>query len=254
MSHTAQAQSSEDDNKLIMPKIGRELPNLTYWSIRETVPDPGCRHYVNKISIVYPTNTGSPIVDNVMVSKAQKKARDFAGTTTDNCIPGETNNYASEILTSFSARSPGRNYLSLMITDFTYLAGNANGGDSSESYLFDLRNGKILELRDIFPNPGQAMPELWQAASKAWCDLSRKVIPREYNDYASQNCGRRSPPMPNGLKGNGARLSALGSVMFGPEGMIIHDDMPFAHAYGPQDVTIPKSLLLRLGARPDLWD
>ncbi|MDR2368914.1 MAG: hypothetical protein LBF58_12565 [Deltaproteobacteria bacterium] len=98
------------------------------------------------------------------------------------------------------------------------------------------------------------MPDPWLSASMAFRDWSHKTIPREHGGYAPTDCRAYSPPRPNDLRGDNARLGALGTVTLSPEGMIIHDDMPFAHAYGSREVTIEKAALPRMGARPDPWD
>ncbi|MDR0620435.1 MAG: hypothetical protein LBJ61_00925 [Deltaproteobacteria bacterium] len=236
----------------LKPIIGSELSGWRHATLHQSFPDRGCRGVTRDVGISYPTNTGSKGFDGALANIANKKFTAFAEQRTSNCEDAEYGGNEASSRTTFVARAPGKNHASILFVGFAMPAGANRPTAESEALVVDLRTGIPVGLTDIFENPSQAIPALWPKVIEAWCRLGGELPEPYTGPLGNRKCGR-TPVLPDALKANYVPLSALGSVILTPDGMLIRLDSPYAGAIGPQEVTISKRDLLALGAKGDIW-
>jgi hypothetical protein len=230
------------------PTIGPELPNLGYEFLIDETHDQKCRDYTNFVTAIYPVNTGSKALDNILAFKAKKflqKYLDYKHPACGNPI-GLT---VSEFLMTFEAHSPGKNYLSILEHSMEFPAGYAHPWNRAKANIFDLRTARVVKINQIFPNP-KYLPILWETMYWRWCQLGFGTIPDHY-DVSNHSCDGRppSPPM-----ASPQHLDVLGQVYLVPEGMIIRLDPPYHRSAGPQKITINIGELQNMGANMEFWE
>jgi hypothetical protein len=252
---THSAQSQSDDYENLKPTIGAELPNMSYVTLNQTIPDRVCRGYTYKITIIYPTGTGSPDLDLKLANEATDRYNTLARRTLDHNCVADTTNTKSETETTFTATSPGKNYLSVVYGTSEYIAGYAHPSWNTTATVYDLRTASPITMNDIFENTDRAMPMLWREAVKGWCAFKDPNEPPKYYDTkTTKECTSRTPPMPQVIQARNIPLSALGNTYLTPEGMIIQVDFFSYGAQGPVQQIIQKNKLLRMGARKEIWE
>jgi hypothetical protein len=253
-SPAAHGQDDYDDPFYgLKPTISYQLPNFRYTALLGIYKYKSCSSYSNDVGVTYPVNTGSRIFDDFLVGYAKNKFFEEAQVDFE-CFEPTTYEKKSEHRTTFTAEIVGENYLSIMFTTHGYNIGAAGGNAESASFIFDLKNQKFIELSDIFVNPKQSVPLLWPLVVNGWCQLDMGDIPFEYDlPMEQRTCGQSIPPTPASFLADYVPFQTLGTVILDRSGMVIRLEYPFARGLGPQKITISREALIRLGAKPEIW-
>ncbi|MDR2301999.1 MAG: hypothetical protein LBF38_08180 [Deltaproteobacteria bacterium] len=237
----------------LKPTISPRLPNFRYTTLLGVYKNKCCPNFSNDVGFTYPVNTGSGIFDDFLVGYAKNIFNEYAQYDLDY---GEFETSGTlKLRTTFTAEIAGENYLSIMFTSAGYYIGAAHDYTNSTSFIFDLKNQKFLELSDIFVNPKQSIPLLWPLVANGWCQLNLgENIPFEYDiPLEKSKCGQATPPTPASFLADYVPFKALGTVILDRSGMVIRLEFPFARGFGPQKITISREALIRLGAKPEIW-
>ncbi|MDR1110490.1 MAG: hypothetical protein LBP92_07320 [Deltaproteobacteria bacterium] len=259
LAQTRPAPAEMDGLYGLTPTIGPELPNLGFVTLRGTFPDPQCPALSNSVGLAYPIGIGARELERALGAEARASFSELAGNENGFCPePGEEfpSSRTSETRVSFTARAPGRNHLSILTTTYAFGIGAAHGGSFSEAVTYDLRTGERLELWDLFADPAEAVPRLWDYVAKGWCVVSPQGTLPSFYELPDSKCFSGNHPLPKALGAARAPFSALGKVILTPEGMTVSLD-PYegwSFADGPSSLDIPRNVLLRLGADRELWD
>jgi hypothetical protein len=213
--------------------------------LQHQLSSPSCPTDLVYISLQYPEGTGSPALDKRLAvdmerrfAAYKRKALELTCNDFDGCL-GYCLPVGMEIRHYVHQSSPGH----LSIFEVERFIGNFRRnrhyrGTTSWSFAnYSLATGKPLELKEIFPDPGQSVPKLWAKVDEALA--------------ASGNCPSSQMTV-SGKRVSAKRLSPA-DLLLTRRGATVAVTAAKAGACQSQAVDLDVESMLEIGAAPSLW-
>ncbi|MDR1083646.1 MAG: hypothetical protein LBP22_02025 [Deltaproteobacteria bacterium] len=255
--------SGNDEAELtaLIPKIGRELPNLGFKTVRGIFRDPNCRGVFNEVGVVYPSNTGSRALDQRLQNEARTFFREGADNENfeSNDCPGPDELPSRNYETSryFSAYSSSRDYISIFTSDTAFGIGAAHPMHGYNSLNYNIKTDQVVEIRDLFPRTEESLARIWPTLAKLWCTkYNQDTLPGYYKIPEGYSCSSKNIPLPEQFRaGTNLAFDALGVAYLTRKGLVVMLDpyLGWSYSTGPIEVLLPKELLIRAGATREFW-
>ncbi|MDR0548337.1 MAG: hypothetical protein LBI10_02835 [Deltaproteobacteria bacterium] len=277
-----------DDNDVYFDEEGNSFPSkgfefLSSQSIRQNAVYSKCPRLGFSIVVSFPTSTGNEAVDKLILDDfsqrfATKKADNVKALKELECpapkpatpaageeeLEEEDEELEADSIINFQAFAPGPGFLSVIYQDFDSPIFAAHPSTSFFSQTYLIGQGRVMNIKDLFPDPAKSAPLLWAYLAPKWCEQSHALgneadsIPNFYtngeNDLTSCQAAKLSQ-VPARLKKADLALADLGNPVFTPEGAFLNLGAydGWSYADGPASLEIPKAELLKMGANPAIW-
>jgi hypothetical protein len=254
--------NGEVELSYLAPKVGRELPNLGFKTVRGTFRDPKCRGVFNEVWVTYPSNTGSRALDQKLQNEAKEFFLDGGNNdnfgSIDDCPgPDEMPSRNYEAGSNFIAYSSSRDYISIFISSYNSHIGAAHPMHGYKSLNYNIKTDQVVEIQDLFPQTEESLAKIWPALAKLWCTkYNQETLPRYYEIPERYNCSSKNIPLPKQFRtGPNLSFDALGVAYLTRKGLAVMLDpyLGWYYATGPIEVLLPKELLIRAGANREFW-
>jgi hypothetical protein len=252
------------DLKTATPTIADNLSNLSYTVLRSGYPDQSCPKVVASVSVTYPFSTGVEAADVLLQKEALEILTDVVQRNLEiepEICSGETGERGSEISSNFSAASPtsapSPPRLSILTETFYYIFGSAHPSTVHRAVNIDVAGDKIMDLADVFPDVSSAMPKLWANLVQRWCEVyDFDALPSYYEMDEQYTCSSKDIPLPAAMDAARPAFEAMGIAVLNSEGITVTlgEYGGMSRADGFPFITLPKSLLVSIGADPKIWD
>jgi hypothetical protein len=260
---------AQDENKLVRDRDGNTFaPGLTHIQALEIVDQwihPKRRNLIIDFMVNYPSQTGDDSLDRRLQADAEKtkdaiiaKFGDAKHERFCNKDP-ETYCYA-QYENTFSVYAPSKDFLSIVFAE------DWTGPDDDEAWSvvkainYSLRDHRDLTIADVFTDPKASAPLLWAKVAAGWCSHpgNRKERFPKFYRVPKENTVCSNPSSikaPKGLSSPKTALEALGNAFLTAEGMgfWVPEYPSFDPAATRSELYIPKSELIAIGARPEIW-
>jgi hypothetical protein len=220
-------------------------------TISEMIRSPFCPNTAFLVfSMKYPKNTGNPQVDAFFQKRANDALEGYRRMVPEmEDIVCETGSNMHAYF-DFLLYMPNPQTLGILET-MDYYTGGAHGGTGHESFNFDLRTGRQIEIKDLFINPAIGISGIYAIA---YADLCDQNAPHQgAREVFNTKCGEAGNP-PRELLALSGPLSGLGHMVLTERGANLNFMAMEIWSFAQDDYTlpIPKNTLFKFGAR-DFW-
>jgi hypothetical protein len=263
VSHAQKAASGKMRKDANGNEYSSELPNLKAYVISETWVHPTEKKFEIDFNINVPRATGDARLDQIFkdVADNQKQEGILEATADDGvefCRQGKMCH--SAFGRKFMAFAPSSDILSVSYFYYFMSHGAIHPITEYESFVYDVKNGRELELKDIFTDYDYSLPLLWKKTVDAFCALSgaqrpqEKQIPTFYKiPDQLRSCSKSSSvPVPEELRGPDA-FEALGHAYLTPDGISLRLTKWEANSEEEPIIRIGKKELMEMGAKSEIW-
>ncbi|MDR1608027.1 MAG: RsiV family protein [Deltaproteobacteria bacterium] len=247
--------------------IAPNLPKLIIKEVSRVDAAPLCPKYTAKTTVYYPAGTGAEWLDNLLAKEAKSTLsktkpifleafEGFGGEGQEICLNSKKV-LQFEARRVFDAYSPKPGIISFLFTANIDTGGNHPSTEFTVA-TFNLKTGRELTVKDLFPNPEKSLPQFWEYIVDGTCAFAEGIfgggatLPAKYGDAP---CERETVPDPPRSFLKAKQLAELGNVTLTKDGLFIYLDPYECWGYVAGSVTVSYEIsdLLEIGASPNLW-
>jgi hypothetical protein len=247
-------------------QYGAELPNLSSFTIQEEWAHRRVKQLRIGFDISFPTNTGDDVMDQHFKTEAENNYREIvtdwgSDSNADLCEELGFTGCGASYIKVFLAQAPSPDILSIIYFENLGYMGAASGLYEMTTHTYNLKEHRELSFSDIFTDYPKTIPLLWTRIVRGWCDHPEntyKDVPSFYEIPNTFNtCSRKaSVPIPAGLRSTPYTFDAPGHAVLTPEGITLTliDWQSWGSLRQHNEIHIGKDELIKMGARPEIWD